>query len=472
MKFIYFLFLFFVLSFSLDYLAVSGTEGTLVHANISISEGDAIYLNVKDTILDEDLINSFHEAYNLASNLTGVHRKVEITFDSKYITGPSGGLNTFLYLYSKFKHKPYNYIASGEIYDGQLYAVGGLYEKSRILTNKTKILVPYDVFDYLLIYKNNTYVVHTLDEALDLLDDNYHFNLSELYNFSEYKPNNTNPYVEDRLLEYLNFLELEYNNTKEPNEIAQYYETLNKTVDILKQKKYYYAAANLYFLAISYTRAYLNINSSYDEYNRLKQCVNSVKPAYKYDSLEQNVGGIIRYYKAKYVLENTNLSENDTVDATFNKLVDIEEGIIWCQLSKQMFEKGKGNLINQSEYKDKATSLLIKNLDSDAMYFYLKGDYLSAYILLKYYYSDDDSIRDNYTTLWGRTYASQAYLLNDSELYTIANVFEEFHDEKYNSKTNNNIFIILVIILFLLGGVYGIYKYISKRKKKKRIFDV
>ncbi len=444
-------------AYEVHFPAISGSNGTIVSANISCvpGSGDGVSLMLPPSF-DKDTVDSMINAYGQASERTGKSCLSTVVFNPEEgdIEGPSGGLEFHLFYYAVLSGKAYppDVIATGQIDDsGNVYPVGGEFEKAvaaRAKGYRHFLAMPSTIYDYYLLSTLNgtdfqVVFVSTLSDARSFIDTGRapKFDAGYLVETPE-AINEDSPYNASWLEKYDAWMKGDFingiNDAKMPKELRErYLESYNISVE-LEQKGYYYTAANYLFLNLASIKALNRManggNISRDE---VDSCIAQYRGfAPTYGTYELYAGAVSRFERANELKFDTtgNLSSTE-----FENAYELERALLWCRMAESLYNgSAKGNGLNmevlKSALQPRLYNISYSGDDADrARRLFIAGEYLASYYELSYFMSADSlkpELMKNYTTKWGSAFAGQAYYLNktgqqSASASSLANYMEE-----------------------------------------------
>jgi|GEM_PF-4356891 len=426
-------------AYEVHFPAISGSNGTIVSANISCvpGSGDGVSLMLPPSF-DKDTVDSMISAYGQASERTGKSCLSAVVFNPEEgdIEGPSGGLEFHLFYYAALSGKTYpsDVIATGQIDDsGNVYPVGGEFEKAlaaRAKGYRHFLVRPSTIYDYYLLSTLNgtdfqVVFLSTLKDARSFLDTGKAPKFDSGYLVETPKAlNEGSPYNASWLIKYDAWMKDDFmngiNDAKMPTELKErYLESYNISVG-LEQKGYCYTAANYMFLNLASIKALNRMaNGGNASRSEVDACIAQYRGfAPTYGTYELYAGAVSRFERANELKFDTtsNLSSTE-----FENAYELERALLWCKMAGALYnDSAKGSDTNtevlRSVLQAKLYNISYSGEDADrARRLFIAGEYLASYYELSYFMSDDSprpELMGNYTTKWGNAFAGQAYYLN------------------------------------------------------------
>jgi len=427
---------------------LSNGKGTLIPVSVELSEGGDLLLSLNIDV-GESTMKSIRDAYSYALSRSGRKCSLTIHFPEELerVDGPSGGAYlaiSFLYLLTNPSMLSLlrNVSITGAVdEDGNVYPVGGLYEKAKASLSEGKgiFIAPITsrlesfLLDQLPI---EYYHISHVGEITPILEGKMAPGAPHL--FQEFLPERNlstdsisffQPLYEgikERYLSLLSSLSLD-----EP--YATYYRKVGEKAEEVAERGYYYTAANELFLKLSELYAI----SSYSEGKEVEdvaeevaECLSSYEfPNYTEEGYEWAGGSILRYYRAKATYDAVVGDNSPSTYYTMEQMARLSDAHQWCLLAKELAQHATGSPIPQDPLKEEADELLqrlkgqeVEGIIPYALKEYSEGHYLTVLYLLRPMLWEDSAYYKN-DSLWYAVYHSQAEYLQDEDLERYARVY-------------------------------------------------
>lgn len=379
---------------SLNIPAVVGDGGSLVNVSMRLVPGDGGVFVSTNPRTGMDTQTSIEQAVGIAkiSNPGAIDScDVLITFggDStgRYIEGPSAGAAMTVMAYSLLNNGTIrdDTVITGTITpDGNIGAVGGLYEKARAaaFNGADYFITPPNSFYEMLILRNmeEKYGVTVLQARnINELIGFMLFNQSihqEKFSAGEINPPDVEPYTktdvsvftpvsDDMLILLNNTIQRLKADDEESKEVKKFFENQLQTYNYLLENNYPFSAANgafLDYIEISTIVAILddevNIENKKSE---ITSCLESIeRPEMNEENFQWVIGSELRDTWARNKLNKTNGFEPLLVEEKYVTYHELMYADAWCHVSHSLANTApiEGEKINESMWKGLANDML------------------------------------------------------------------------------------------------------------------
>ncbi len=453
MKRLFSLLLFLTVAFSCSttYVAevpafLSSGRGMLLPTTIELSPGSSLLLNLSIDV-GHDTEMSIRNAYAYAVNHTEKACTITVSFppEIEKVDGPSAGaylatVFTLLLLDAPELEALKRVVITGAVdEEGNVYPVGGLYEKAKAAVGEGKhtLIAPIAtrLEAFLLDHVDGLtyYHVDTVKDILEALRGHGRppAHLFEEYlavkNMSTHSVDEMAPLYRDIRERYISLL------PHVPEPYRAFYNKSLERADEVAELGYYYTAANDLFVKLSEMaamKAYQEKETTAQLLERVKGCLESYeRPPYTEEDFEWAAGSIIRYYRAKATYDAVKDADASSAFISLEMKSRLSDAYEWCMLAKAMADRVKGTPVDEGAFKPLADEMLermegekVEGILHAALLEYEKGHYLTAAYLLGPALMEDAQVFDN-ESLWYRIYHSQAEYLEEEDLESYARVY-------------------------------------------------
>jgi predicted S18 family serine protease len=446
--------------------AVAGGEGSFIQARMSAWEGNSTFFEIPPYV-GITTQNSFTTAVGIAKKIAKKECSFGISFpekEVKNVDGPSGGVIFTVYAYSLLANVTprEDAIITGSVDEnGAVGSVGGVYEKasrSKIIGKRYFVAPRPSISEYMLTREledeNFTIVyISNVKEAIDFMFHNITPEAIKLKR-TEKIPEEDNPWSVDGFdgiaVGMIAKEESELGNLSLPVEVYNYVEESISIQKALLRKGYEYSAANDAFVVLMDIRTIKDSNSKTleEKAREVEECLNATDIEEKReDNFEWIAGAEARKKWAERQVKSVRAAKPELKEEKYVLMNKLEYALGWCEIAGQLNKKGKGKVMNESVYREKAKEIIdevekevvvvdaVEHIEN-AKELYGEGKYLAAGYEALFAKAINDArtgrkegVKEEYKTMWGKLYGSQALFSGSAEVANLANNLEVFFTE-------------------------------------------